>query len=163
MSIQLRDAVPADYPAVQALNDAAVPAVTPATVEHIARIAAVTAYFRVAVENGEIAGFLTAMTPDSAYWSPNFRWFADRYDSFVYVDRIVVDPSRWRGGIGGRFYADIEAFARPLASRVTCEVNTRPRNDVSLNFHARCGFREVGTLASDNGNQEVVLLEKTLT
>ena len=142
------------------------PAVSEASAEHLLRLAEWSAYFRVATEpadGGErVIGFLMAMTPESAYPSPNFRWFADAYDRFVYVDRIVVDPDHRGRGIGVLFYRDVEDFTRPLAPRVTCEVNTRPMNEGSLRFHHRLGFREVGTQETEGGKKAVSLLEKRI-
>ena len=38
-----------------------------------------------------------------------------------------------------------------------CEVNVRPRNDVSLDFHASLGFREVGQQDTDGGKRVSLL------
>jgi predicted GNAT superfamily acetyltransferase len=66
--------------------------------EKIAWFAERAPYFRVADEGGTVAGFLIAMTPGVAYDCENFEWFRARYDSFVYVDRIVVaEEARGRG------------------------------------------------------------------
>ena len=43
-----------------------------------------------------------------------------------------------------------------------CEVNVRPRNDTSLEFHRSIGFREVGQHDTDGGTKTVSLLELTL-
>jgi predicted GNAT superfamily acetyltransferase len=43
-----------------------------------------------------------------------------------------------------------------------CEVNVRPRNDVSLEFHHTVGFREVGQQDTDGGKKTVSLLELPL-
>lgn len=137
MPIELRDVVPADLPVLVDMDRAAMPAVSEAALEDLAWFAGVAAYFKVAVEAGALRGFLIALLPDvQGYASENYRWFQARYDDFVYVDRIVVaEPARGRG-LGQRFYADLERFARGRATRITCEVNTRPRNDGSLRIRA---------------------------
>jgi predicted GNAT superfamily acetyltransferase len=43
-----------------------------------------------------------------------------------------------------------------------CEVNVRPRNDASLEFHQSIGFREVAQQDTDGGNKTVSLLELRL-
>jgi predicted GNAT superfamily acetyltransferase len=101
-------------------------------------------YLVVAEVDGERAGFLFGFTEGSAYASPNYRWFAARYPSFVYVDRVVVDE-RHRGlGIGRLLYDDLVAWSAGRHPVLCAEVNTRPRNDGSLRFHSRYGFTEVG-------------------
>ncbi|NNE42793.1 MAG: GNAT family N-acetyltransferase, partial [Gemmatimonadetes bacterium] len=56
----------------------------------------------------------------------------------------------------------LAAWIGGRAPMITCEVNTRPRNDGSLRFHARLGFREVGTQETEGGAKAVSLLEKRL-
>ena len=47
-----------------------------------------------------------------------------------------------------------QANGRPLVA----EVNLRPRNDVSLAFHAAFGFEQVGTQRVEGGAKEVAML-----
>ncbi|NNE43998.1 MAG: GNAT family N-acetyltransferase, partial [Gemmatimonadetes bacterium] len=115
---RFRDARPEDHPAVATLNEGALPAVSAATPAHIARLAERAAYFRVIAAEEDLAGFLIAKTPEADYDSPNFRWFVNAFDSFVYVDRIVIAPAYRGQGLGERFYADLETFTRPRAPRI---------------------------------------------
>ena len=115
-----------------------------------------------APEHSNLAGFLVAMTPDVPYGSGNFKWFVDRTDDFVYIDRIAVSPWFRKRGIAARLYADVERYARSIgAARLTCEVNVRPLNDVSLAFHERMGFATLDERETEYGLR-VVMLEKTL-
>jgi predicted GNAT superfamily acetyltransferase len=41
---------------------------------------------------------------------------------------------------------------------MSCEVNVKPPNDASMQFHLARGFRQVGTLSHDNGRKQVALL-----
>ena len=45
---------------------------------------------------------------------------------------------------------------------MTCEVNVRPVNESSMEFHRRLGFEQVGSLKSDDGSREVAMLLKRL-
>lgn len=94
---------------------------------------------------GEIEAFLIAFDQDASYDSPNFRWFRARYDRFVYVDRVVVDPAARGRGHARSLYLDLfDTAARHGHSLVTCEVNAEPPNRASDAFHASMGFRAVG-------------------
>lgn len=99
---------------------------------------------------GDIAGFCIVMPPGSAYSSVNYRWFAERYEDFAYLDRIAVAQTYRGQGIGADLYAVVEADVAPVRW-LLCEVNLRPRNDGSLRFHHRIGFGEVGQQETDYG------------
>ena len=44
-----------------------------------------------------------------------------------------------------------------------CEVNVKPRNEGSLRFHHRLGFREVGQQDTEGGAKRVSMLAKPIT
>lgn len=147
-----------DLPALVAINDAAHPAVPITGVDEMRSLIAGSA-IAVAVDDGEVAGFLLAMEPGLDYASENYRWFAERSDSFLYVDRIVLDE-RLRGqGVGRRLYEAVFDRARLAGfGEVDCEVNVDPPNPGSLAFHARMGFEEVGRQSTKGGEFVVSLL-----
>ena len=108
-------------------------------------------YHRVAVVDDEIIGFLLVMSEASDYDGDNFRWFVERYDRFLYVDRIVIDRTAARSGIGSALYGDLIQFgATQGCPALCCEINVLPPNPVSHAFHARFGFKEVGRSAEVN-------------
>lgn len=158
----IRDAVESDLPAVLELNEAGVPNVNRVSPDTVRWFLGNAVYFRVAVEQAAVAGFVTALGSDADYLSVNFRWFKERYERFVYIDRIVVAGWARRRGIARRMYEDLEAFSRPVAPLLACEVNTRPRNEVSLGFHERFGFRKVGSQDTEQGAKTVRLMIKRL-
>ncbi|HEX3430169.1 MAG TPA: GNAT family N-acetyltransferase [Rhizomicrobium sp.] len=89
--------------------------------------------------------FLIALAERAPDDAPNFRWFAGRFDRFVYIDRVVVAASARRRGLGRLLYNDlIEAASRAGYASVCCEVNVDPPNPRSDSFHARLGFEEIG-------------------
>jgi predicted GNAT superfamily acetyltransferase len=96
--------------------------------------------------------FLLAFAQDDDYDGGHFRWFRERLDKFVYIDRIVVNKARRRHGLGRLFYEDLFRRAELLGHlTVACEVNVQPPNPVSDAFHAAFGFTEVGTATFDDG------------
>lgn len=161
--MQLRDAVAADLPVIHAINQANVPAVGDITLGELEWYFAKAAALRVAEIDGAVAGFLLALRPGLDYSSPNYAWFSARYADFHYIDRIAVGEQWRRRGIARALYTDVEAHARALsAPLLACEVNLRPRNDVSLAFHEEQGFIEVGQQDTDGGNKTVVMLVRNL-
>lgn len=150
----LREFVPADLPVVHAINEGEIPAVGAAEPEALAHIAAQSTIALVAEVDGDVGGFCFVLPPGADYGSHNYAWFSERYDDFVYLDRIAIPPRYQRRGIGRELYAEVErltAERRPTATEFTLEVNVRPRNDRSLAFHAELGFVEVGQRETDYG------------
>lgn len=110
--------------------------------------------------DGDVAAFALAYGPGATYDSVNYRWFSERYDDFVYLDRIVVGETFRRRGIATNMYDAAEAQAQ-RCGRMVCEVSSDPPNTASLAFHRRRGYREVGTLRQPDGHQ-TLMLEKLL-
>lgn len=138
----------ADLDWALALNRAHETELSPLDREGLARLIGEAVYAR-GLEGGAM---LIAFAPAADYDSPNFLWFRDRYDSFVYVDRIVVADTHRRRGLAAALYEDLFAEARAAgAERVVCEVNADPPNPASDAFHARLGFVEVGDQTLPNG------------
>lgn len=119
-------------------------------------------YFGAAVVDGEVAGFLMALRPGQSYQSLNYRWFSDRYETFVYIDRIAVSPAYKGRGIGRALYADVENLATTTAPILTCEVNLDPPNADSMAFHTKLGFAEVAQQVTEGGTKRVSLMVKRL-
>ncbi|MDF2096513.1 GNAT family N-acetyltransferase [Aquibaculum arenosum] len=148
-----------DLETVLQLNNAAVPTVNRLDAARLKDLVAQSEAALALGPVGEPQGFMLAMGPGLAYDSINYRWFAKRYDAFLYVDRIVVAESARGSGTGRALYkvAMERAAGRPLC----CEVNLRPRNEPSLRFHAGLSFTEVGRQENDDGTKEVALLVRT--
>ncbi|MEO6065901.1 MAG: GNAT family N-acetyltransferase, partial [Lysobacterales bacterium] len=90
MNLTLRDARETDLDQLLGMNNAAGAAILPidgARMRHLFREAA---YFRVAQIDDHLAGFLIGLDADADYDSSNYRFFAERYESFTYIDRIVI-------------------------------------------------------------------------
>jgi predicted GNAT superfamily acetyltransferase len=105
-----------------------------------------SAYARVVQDQEGIAAFLLGLPPGAGYDSANYRWFSERFTSFLYIDRIAVDARARRMGFGSSLYEDIAAFARGRWACLLAEVNQDPPNTMSDAFHERHGFERVGEL-----------------
>jgi predicted GNAT superfamily acetyltransferase len=114
-------------------------------------------------EHGEVCAFCITFAPDAPDAGANHRWFADRFESFVYLDRIAIDPTYQNLGLGVLLYQSVEQQMIDSAqhSLLCCEVNLEPPNPGSLRFHHRIGFTEVGQL-SPQQNYRVSMLSKNL-
>jgi predicted GNAT superfamily acetyltransferase len=108
-------------------------------------------------------GFVIALDQGAPYANVNHGWFRARYDRFVYVDRIVVDPAVRRQGLARLLYHDLFAHAREVGHEVvTCEINAKPANPGSDAMHAALGFREVGTATFPETGKHVRYLVMSL-
>lgn len=162
MGVEIRDVRAHELEALLELNEREVPHVNSVPLALFEWFAEKAAYFRVARADGRITGFLAGLAPAMPHTSRYFRWFRERYPDFVYIDRVVVAPESRRLGVAARLYGDIETTFRKRVPMLACEVNLRPRNGPSLQFHARMGFQSVGTLETEGGAKQVSLLVKRL-
>ena len=154
----IRDATAADFPRIVAMNAAEVAHTSAMDSSRLRFLHDAACLHRVAEVGGEVAAFLLAFRDGAHYPNPNFDWFAARYPSFLYVDRVVVDARFGGRGIGSLLYRDLFDHARRVgAAVVTCEFNVVPPNEASARFHARWVFAEVGRQWLDDGRKQVSL------
>ena len=138
----IRNMTDTDIGWVHALNTVHEVELSPLTEAATARLAGKAFAARVADPE---AAFLFAFDQDADYDSPNFLWFRQTYDRFVYVDRVAVSDLHRRKGLAGALYDALFTAARAAGhDRVVCEVNSAPPNPGSDAFHAARGFRMVG-------------------
>jgi len=147
-----------DLPHIHNLNQGALPAVSSITINDMTQFLEMADYFRIIKEKNNIAGFLIALTPGKDYQSPNYKWFEKKYSQFMYIDRIVIDPSFQGMGLGRAFYDDLKIFSQRYTPIITCEVNLKPKNEGSLLFHKKYGFEQMGTQETDDGKKKVSLM-----
>ena len=163
-AMQLRRYRPDDLAAIHAINQAEVPAVGDETASALDDIAAESTITIVADIDGDIGGFCFVLGAGAAYASLNYAWFSERYDDFVYLDRVAISPAFQRRGMGRAIYAEVERLAaehHPTATDFVLEVNLKPRNETSLAFHAQLGFVEVGQRTGADG-KVVSMMAKSL-
>jgi uncharacterized protein len=150
----IRDATADDFDAILALNAESVQVLSPLDRPRLKLLHEMSACRKVALSRRRVTAFLLAMREGQEYDSPNYRWFAARLPSFLYVDRIVVSPDARQTGLGSRLYGHAFECARAGgALQLACEISLDPPNPASQLFHARHGFREVGTQWLDAGEK----------
>lgn len=147
-----------------AINQANVPALGDETLESLRQLIEWSA-MAIGIETDDaLAGFCLVMLPGLPYPSANYRWFAERYADFIYLDRVGFAAEHRGRGYGAALYAEVERRARistPPPTLFTLEVNLDPPNDGSIRFHQRLGFVEVGQQRTPSGKL-VSLMAKSL-
>ena len=139
----LRPLASRDLDDVVGLNDRFVHLTAPMSHQRVEQMAS-TGTVEVIVHDDRFAGFVITAMSGSGFESENFDWFAERYDDFCYLDRIIVHEDVRRAGLGRRVYDEVEARAAAEVPVLTLEVNIDPPNEPSLAFHAGRGFEQVG-------------------
>ncbi len=107
---------------------------------------------------GQIIGFIICFRENSIYASENYKFFNNNKDKFIYIDRIVIKSGFRRMGFGTKIYNHLDALASKDFLPICCEVNSVPKNEISINFHIKNGFTEVGE--RDFYNHSVKYFEK---
>lgn len=140
-----------DFAAITALNAESERYLSPMAQARLERLHGWASYHRVIERDGRVVAFLLAFREGAGYDSPNYRWFSERYKSFVYIDRVVVAPPHRGNGLATAMYLDVFAFAQKSGvSTITCEFDIDPPNEASSRFHERLGFQEVGLHSYNN-------------
>ena len=127
------------------------------TIEEFKSLTKMSSHVIVVNKGKETAGFIILMREKEEYHSLNYKFFKANYDEFLYVDRVAIKDGFRRQGLGKMIYEEVFRLATEINTDVCCEVNTLPRNDASLAFHAEFGFQEVGI--KDYDDHSVVYLK----
>ena len=162
MNFIIETTSPSDLNQILELNQKALPAVSSVNLKEMQHFLKIVDYFKTLKINNKVAGFLIAITPGKDYNSVNYRWFENKYESFMYIDRIVVAPTYQGHGFGTAFYNDLSNFSKNIIPRITCEVNINPPNKESMLFHTKYGFKQVGTQFTEIGKKEVSLMKLSI-
>jgi predicted GNAT superfamily acetyltransferase len=111
------------------------------SLQELIKISSNTFYFS---KNDELIGFIICFRENSVYGSENYKFFNKNKKKFIYIDRVVVKDGYRRMGFGTKFYKYLYKVASEQLLPICCEVNSIPRNEISMNFHINNGFKEVG-------------------
>jgi predicted GNAT superfamily acetyltransferase len=115
-------------------------------------------------DQGERLGFVMLLAAGRDYESPNYQWFENHIENYIYVDRIAVTQTARGKGVGLALYAEALDLAESHgASKLAAEVNLDPPNPISMAFHEKLGFEQVGEqVAAHNGRKVAMLVRPTL-
>lgn len=150
-----------DLTEIHTLNESILPHVNSIPISDFEEFMRVSSHFLIIEKEGELAGFVIVLGPGQEYDSENYEYYTEKYKSFDYVDRVVISE-KFRGkGLGSELYKHI--FENTKEERITCEVNIKPPNMKSIQFHQMLGFEEVHQHYSEGGKKFVSLMVKELT
>ena len=149
---------PNDVPMMWEINEQGLPGTGQVTQNEMAVLLELSEVSIGAYQDGELAGFVLCLLPNTEYGSLNYAWFNQRYDQFIYVDRIAVAKDSRNTGIGTLLYQQVFDYATQHNIPVTAEVSLKPSNEGSDRFHLRHGFVTVGEL--DRGDKAVTMYIK---
>lgn len=156
--MKIIDAKQEHYEEILKLNEELVHFLSPMDMEKFKKMSEETTLNKVVIEEGEVAAFLMAFSQGKQYDSVNYKWFDKKYEKFLYVDRVVISPKQHRKGIGKELYNYVFDYAKENNFPViTCEIDIKPINEVSLAFHESMGFNEVGRQEIKGGEKVVSL------
>jgi predicted GNAT superfamily acetyltransferase len=156
--MKTRTANPDDFDTVLALNLESERFLSPLTRERLGWLHQAADLHQVLEVEGDVVAFVLALREGASYDSVNYRWFVERYQRFLYIDRVVVAAAQHGRGYGRVLYE--LAFARALETSVpvvTCEYDIEPHNLASERFHQKFGFAEVGRQSVAGGRKQVSL------
>lgn len=98
----------------------------------------------------EVIGFIVCFRENATYKSKNYKFFSSIKDQFLYIDRVVIKSIFRERGIGTNLYKFVEIIAKKNDISLCCEVNTKPENTPSIQFHKKFGFEEIGKYDFDD-------------
>ena len=133
----------------------------PLDAEKLRDFVATIAIVKVLLVNNEFVGYSIVVDSQSNYTGVNFNYFKQRHSNFVYLDRIAIDDKYQGKGLGKAYYQQLfENTKQQGKDFVGIEVNSKPLNVQSMEFHASIGFDTVGE--QQLGDKVVTYLIKKL-
>ncbi|MDG1551000.1 MAG: GNAT family N-acetyltransferase [Candidatus Poseidoniaceae archaeon] len=128
------------------INEQGLPGTGKVTVEEVSRLIEISNISLGVYEQEQLVGFVICLSPNVDYSSLNYAWFNEKFDNFLYVDRIAVSKDHRNKGVGSYIYQKLIEISQQKNVPITAEVNLEPPNPGSMRFHHRFDFVEVGTL-----------------
>ena len=153
--MELRGLSSDDVEAMWAINEEGLPGTGQVSRQELATLLDLSSLSLGAFEGKKLLGFVLCLPPRTSYGSLNYGWFNQRYDAFLYVDRVAVAHEYRNKGVGSALYERVVSAAQDRDVPVAAEVNLKPPNPGSVRFHHRFNFAEVGKL--DHGEKAVMM------
>ena len=127
------------------INNAAVPDVGALTTAKAQWLSEHVMLPGLAILDDQPAGVVIVLSDSCGYASDYYRWFTDRYENFLYIDRVIVAEWARGRGVAKQLYQAVDRLAQASNAAIVADVYSDPPNTRSLNLHRTMGFLEVGT------------------
>lgn len=169
-TLVLRQAEPADYEEILRMNKESVQFLSTMDLDRLKVLEAESDLLWVAEvdsadkgdqgpgQDEKLGAFIIAFREGADYDSVNYQWFEKNFAKFLYIDRVVVDLGAREIGLGKLIYDAIFEYAKASGvDKITAEIDIQPENPISLKFHQKYDFEEVGRQEVAGGTKVVSL------
>lgn len=139
---------------ITALNTAEVPHVNQLSCDEMSELIQIADYVDARFDQADtLQGLAIGFKhSNNSYPGFNFNWFKQRFENFLYIDRIIVAPSARGQKLGSQLYQSAEQWCKEQSlNSIVCEVNREPANPVSHQFHQSVGFQAVEDIKHPEG------------
>ena len=112
-------------------------------VSHLKKLIDSSSSIIILQDDNLIIGFCLLFREGCSYKSPNYFYFKNKYNKFIYIDRVVVKSSMIGKGGGRLIYNEVFKRAKKESLPICCEVNIKPLNKGSMLFHEKLDFIKI--------------------
>ena len=163
MSVHIRQMRAGDFADILKINAASSPSVAKLNDAELGRLAALASLALVATDSVRVVGYVLAMSSSDIYEGEEFQSFLARFDEpCLYIDQVAVCCNARGANIASQMYAYLQQRCHELGIfTLCCEVNQRPANPVSMEFHQKLGFETIDEMQTRDGRW-VTLLRKRI-
>lgn len=145
MNCTIRNYIDKDYERILELNEDAVEETSKMDKEKLLTLLSEKARILVLEVNLKIEAFIIFFTQDAIYDNSNFRWFLNKYSRFIYIDRVIISKEKRGRKLGTYMYKEIIKLAKKERfNKICAEIYSKPPNIISLKFHEKFGFKDIG-------------------
>jgi predicted GNAT superfamily acetyltransferase len=142
--MQLAELRSQDIPFIWKINEQGLPGTGKVSQQEIAELLHIAELAIGAFDGQQLVGFVLCFLPRTDYASLNYAWFNQRYQDFLYVDRVGVSENHRNQTFGSLLYQQIISYAKQYNYPITAEVSLIQSNLGSMRFHNRFNFTEIG-------------------
>ena len=143
IEMEIRSLTKEDSPSLWKINQEGLPGTGKVSEDEIKSLLDYSELSIGAFDGDILQGFVICLPPETEYTSLNYAWFNQRYDDFLYVDRIAVSQNHRNKNVGTLLYGEVISLSAQNQVPIAAEVNLTPPNPGSIRFHERNGFTAV--------------------
>tara|TARA_Y100000768_G_scaffold95304_1_gene69353 strand:+ start:987 stop:1463 length:477 start_codon:yes stop_codon:yes gene_type:complete len=158
--MEIRPLTHVDINSMWDINEQGLPGTGKVSLEEIGHLLDISELALGVYEGEKLLGFVLCLLPKMHYGSLNYAWFNERYEQFIYVDRIAVRTNSRDRGVGSLLYREVINYSKKHDVIITAEVSLKPPNEGSMRFHYRFGFSDVGILEHESKSVTLMIREK---